>query len=147
MINKIFFKDFLTKKKALKYLLAIILFVIAVKFFLMDYIKPIFQDTFLPWVTFIVMFTSTAYMIYTYSLFEKVRSYIMLPIKKSKFLLAFTEGIIGVSFLERGAFLLIAAIICSNRTLYSVIVIILVAIWAILINIYLLLTINNRKKI
>ncbi len=124
-----------------------VLFTVFVKLFLADFIKPIFQEAFLPWITFITIFTSTAYTIYTYSLFEKVKTYIMLPIKKNRFLLAFTIGMIGISFLERGSFLIIGALICSSRPIYSITIIILVATWSILINIWVLLTVNNHKKI
>ncbi|AKB25256.1 hypothetical protein MSMTP_1787 [Methanosarcina sp. MTP4] len=147
MLSKIFFKDLVTKKKVFKYLLGMVLFTVFVKLFLADFIKPIFQEAFLPWITFITIFTSTAYTIYTYSLFEKVKTYIMLPIKKNRFLLAFTIGMIGISFLERGSFLIIGALICSSRPIYSITIIILVATWSILINIWVLLTVNNHKKI
>lgn len=107
LISKIFLKDMLTNKKVKNYFLFIFIFVVFSYEIIGDFIYEVFSKSNIAFITMVVVLTSTAYLIYTYSLYEKVKNYISLPIKNSRFILGFILSLILVTFLERVSFIII----------------------------------------
>lgn len=146
-ISKLFLKDILTKRKIKQYIVVIIAFFISINLFFKEIIGTIFNDRYLSLLTVIIIFTSTAYIIYTYSLFEKIKQYIMLPIKSFRFIMNFAKSLFICALLERISFLLIGIILFSDSPLLASTTVLIYATLSILLNIWILLILNsNRKK-
>lgn len=147
MISKIFFKDMISKKTIERYIIAILLFYIACIEYLGAYIKPIINEKTLIWITVVVTITSNAYIIHTYSLFEKVKNYISLPINKKRFLLSFTFSLIIISLLERISFIIVITFLYAHNPLENIFLIISTAILCIEIDVWILLLLNRKRKV
>ncbi|WP_251861389.1 hypothetical protein [Clostridium sp. Marseille-Q2269] len=147
MISKIFLKDMITKKTIERYIIAILLFYIACIEYLGAFIKPIINEKTLIWITVVVTITSNAYIIHTYSLFEKVKNYISLPINKKRFLLSFTFSLIIISLLERISFIIVIAFLYVYNPLENIFLIISTVILCIEIDVWILLLLNRKRKV
>lgn len=145
--SKIFLKDMITKKKVKNYLLFIFIFAFIVCQLFGDSIKSAFNENNIPWITIIVIFTSTSYSLYTYSLYEKVKNYISLPIKNSRFLLGFIISLFFVSFLERVSLIIIVVCLSGTNLLLNISMVIVVSLLCILINVWMLILINRKNKL
>ena len=145
-VSKLFLKDILNKRKIKQYIFVIIAFFVSMNLYFKKIIGTIFSDRYLPLMTVIIIFTSTAYIIYTYSLFEKIRQYIMLPIKSFRFIMNFAKSLFICALLERISFLLIGIILCSDSPLLGSITVLIYAILTILLNIWILLFLNCNHK-
>lgn len=145
--TRIFLKDMVTKKKVKNYLIFIFLFLIIAYQAFGEFIRDTFGMSNISYITMAVMITSTAYLIHTYSLYEKVKNYISLPISNSRFLLGFVFSLILVSLLERISFLLIVVVVSNNNLLINIPVVVIGSILAILINVWILILINKKRKL
>lgn len=145
--SKIFLKDMITKKKVKNYLVFIFICAFILSQLFEDFIKSAFNENNISWITMIVIFTSTAYSIYTYSLYEKVKNYISLPIKHSGFLLGFIISLFFVSFLERVSLLIIVVCLSGTNILVNISMVIAISILCILINVWMLMLINRKNKL
>lgn len=144
--SKIFLKDMITKKKVKNYLLFIFLFALIVYQLFGEFIKSTFNENNISWITMIVIFTSTSYSIYTYSLYEKVKNYISLPIKHSRFLLGFIISLFLVSFLERISLIITVVCLSGTSLLVNISMVLAVSILCILINVWMLMLMNRKSK-
>lgn len=145
--TRIFLKDMITKKKVKNYFIFIFLFFIIAYESFGEFIRDTFGMSNISYITMAVMITSTAYLIHTYSLYEKVKNYISLPISNSRLLLGFVFSLILVSLLERISFLLIIVLISNNNLLINIPLVIIVSILSILINVWILILINKKRKL
>lgn len=145
--TRIFLKDMITKKKVKNYFIFIFLFFIIAYESFGEFIRDTFGMSNISYITMAVMITSTAYLIHTYSLYEKVKNYISLPISNSRLLLGFVFSLILVSLLERISFLLIIVLISNNNLLINIPLVIIVSIFSILINVWILILINKKRKL
>ncbi|MBE6051048.1 MAG: hypothetical protein E7214_10465 [Clostridium sp.] len=145
--TRIFLKDMVTKKKVKNYLIFIFLFLIIAYQAFEEFIRETFGLSNISYITMAVMITSTAYLIHTYSLYEKVKNYISLPISNSRFLLGFVFSLILVSLLERISFLLIVVVISNNNLLVNIPIVVIGSILAILVNVWVLILINKKRKL
>lgn len=145
--SKIFLKDMITKKKVKNYLLFIFLFAFIVYQLFGEFIQSAFNENNISCITMIVIFTSTSYSICTYSLYEKVKNYISLPITRSRFLLGFIISLFFVSFLERISLIIIVVCLSGTNLLVNISMVIIVSILCILLNVWMLMLINRRNKL
>ncbi|WP_294354852.1 hypothetical protein [uncultured Clostridium sp.] len=120
LISKIFLKDMLTNKKVKNYFLFIFIFAVFSYEIIGDFIYEVFSKSNIAFITMVVVLTSTAYLIYTYSLYEKVKNYISLPIKNSRFILGFILSLILVTFLERVSFIIIVVCVACENILINI---------------------------
>ena len=120
LISKIFLKDMLTNKKVKNYFLFIFIFAVFSYEIIGDFIYEVFRKSNIAFITMVVVLTSTAYLIYTYSLYEKVKNYISLPIKNSRFILGFILSLILVTFLERVSFIIIVVCVTCENILINI---------------------------
>lgn len=146
MMSKIFLKDIITKRIIKMYIIGIILFYLLLEGDLGKLINPIISARNLIWITMLVIGTSTAYIIHTYSLFDKVKLYISLPINKKRFILSFIFSLIIVALLERVSFISIVVFMYCDNPLVNILLIIITSVLCIEINIWGLMLLNENKK-
>lgn len=145
--TKIFLKDMLSMKKVKNYVLFICIFAFIISNIFEDFLGVGFNEKFIPYFAALAILTSTAYTIYTYSLYEKVKNYISLPIKKTNFLLGFILSLIIVSFLERVSLLIILVYFSGINVLQNICLVSLISIFCILINVWMLIILNRKSKV
>ncbi|SFU81343.1 hypothetical protein SAMN04487886_11828 [Clostridium sp. DSM 8431] len=145
--TRIFLKDMITKKKVKNYCIFIFLFFIIAYETLQEVIRDTFGNSNISYITMVLMITSTAYLIHTYSLYEKVKKYISLPISNARLLLGFVFSLILVSLLERISFLIIIVLISNNNLFVNIPLVIIVSILSILINVWILILMNKKAKL
>lgn len=144
--NNIFLRDFVTFKKIKNYVIYIFLFAIFTNIFFED--KHVFQISSLACSTIGIgiAFTSTAYVIYTYSTFENMKLYLTLPIGKWKLFFSYFFALWTCTVIQRISFVIVIIINFGSNVLLNSILLLLNSGAAILINIGILLSKNGKRK-
>lgn len=146
MISKIFLKDLINKKRVVRYLIILLSFTIIMKQYSSTINQSLINEKSVIFVTAGVILTSILYVVHTYSLFEKVKSYLCLPISKKRLLLSFIFSLICISFLERLSFIIIIIFMCSKSPFLNSFLVIETSILFILGDVAYLIANNKRSK-
>lgn len=145
--SKMFLWDFITPKKMKNYLLCIFLFAILTQIFFED--ENVFQmDSFAYSTIGIgIAFTSTAYVIYTYSTLENIQLYLTFPIGKWKLFGAYFAALWICTLIQRISFVIVIIVNAGSHILENSILLLVNSGAAVLINIGILLGKNGKRKV
>ncbi len=144
--NKMFLRDFMTQAKIKKYILYMLGFAALIKLFFQD--KTIFyiSDIAGSMIGLGIAFTSTAYIIYTYSTLENIKFYLTLPIKKWKMFLAYFLALWICTLIQRISFVIIIIADFGTHVVQNIILLVMSSAAAVLINIGILLGKNAKER-
>lgn len=146
--TRMFLKDFITRRKTIKYIAILTLFSVFLKAFYTGGQNKPYQLSWNIGVTLgiCVAFSSTLYVIYTYSNVDKIRLYISLPLSKSKIFAGYFFALFSCTILQRVSFIIIGMIFLGNSRWEDIILTVISSAVAILINIGFFLG-KNRNNI
>ncbi len=141
-----FLRDFMTQAKIKKYILYMLGFAALIKLFFQD--KTIFyiSDIAGSMIGLGIAFTSTAYIIYTYSTLENIKFYLTLPIKKWKMFLAYFLALWICTLIQRISFVIIIIADFGTHVVQNIILLVMSSAAAVLINIGILLGKNAKER-
>ena len=144
--TKMFLWDFITPKKVKKYVLYIFLFAILTQI-LFEY-KNIFHINSFACSTIGIgiAFTSTAYVIYTYSVLENIKLYLTFPIGKWKLFGAYFSALWVCTVIQRISFVIVIIANFGDHSLENSVLLLINSGAAVLINIGILLGKNGKRK-
>ena len=146
--TNVFFRDFITKEKVKRYFLYLVLFALGIWILRMnDNLIALNQG----WIGFFgitVAFASTSYTIYTYSLAEKIRLYLTLPIGRYQIFFAYFFALFVVTMIQRISFFLVLLLFTESGVvlLEHVVLLIAVVFVTVLLNVGILLGRNRGSK-
>lgn len=145
--SKMFLWDFITPKKIKNYVLYLIVFAVLTGILFED--KEIFHINSFACSTIGIgiAFTSTAYVIYTYSIFENIKLYLTLPISKWKLFGAYFAALWVCTIIQRISFVIVVLVNYGSNILENSILLIVNSGVAVLINIGILLGKNGKRKV
>ena len=145
--SKMFLWDFITPKKVKKYVLYIFLFAMLTKIFFED--KNIFQINSFACSTIGIgiAFTSTAYVIYTYSILENIKLYLTFPIGKWKLFGAYFAALWICTVIQRISFIIVIIANFGSHIFENSILLLANSGAAVMINIGILLGKNGKRKV
>lgn len=141
-----FLRDFITQAKIKKYILYMLGFAALMKLFFQD--KTIFyiSDMAGSMIGIGIAFTSTAYIIYTYSTLENIKFYLTLPIKKWRMFLAYFIALWICTLIQRISFVIVVIAGFGTHIVQNIFILLINSGAAVLINIGILLGKNAKKR-
>ena len=143
--NKMFIRDFITPTKLKKYLIYIAIFAFLMELLFKDKVLIYFSDSASSVIGIGIAFSSTAYVIYTYSVLENIRLYLTLPIRKGKVFGAFFLALWLCSIIQRISFVIILIAYFNDHIIENIVLLLVNSGVAVLINIGILLGKNAKK--
>lgn len=144
--TRMFLKDFITVHKAIKYLITLILFGVFLWAFSIEGQNPAINGKVGVSLGICVAFSSTVYVIYTYSKIEKIKLYISLPVNKWRLFLGYFCALFSCTMIQRVSFIIMVLIFWGNSNWKNILLITIASAVAVLINIALFLGKNRNNK-
>lgn len=146
--TNVFFRDFITKEKVKRYFLYLVLFTLGIWILRMNGNLIALNQGWIGFFGITVAFASTSYTIYTYSLAEKIRLYLTLPIGRYQIFLAYFFALFVVTMIQRISFFMILLLFTESGVvlLEHIILLITVVFVTVLLNVGILLSRNRGSK-
>lgn len=146
--TNVFLRDFITKKKIKRYVLYLLFFTLGIWGLKMSGNSIALKSEIIGILGITVAFASTSYTIYTYSLAEKIRLYLTLPIQRYQIFLAYFLALFAVTMIQRISFLFIILLFAESGIMLLEHMALLLAIVfvTVLLNVGILLGKNSRSK-
>ena len=146
MATKVFLRDFMTPKKIRNYLIAVVVFGGLIFSLSGGGESFVLSDSAGGMIGIGIAFTSTAYVIYTYSTWDKIRLYVALPIGKWKLLGGYFLALWLCTLLQRMSFVILVLAVFGKHVWENVCLLLLSSGAAVLINIGILLGRNAKRR-
>ncbi len=146
--TNVFFRDFITKEKVKRYFLYLVLFALGIWILRMNGNLIALNQGWIGFFGITVAFASTSYTIYTYSLAEKIRLYLTLPIGRYQIFFAYFFALFVVTMIQRISFFLVLLLFTESGVvlLEHVVLLIAVVFVTVLLNVGILLGRNRGSK-
>lgn len=146
--TNVFLRDFITKKKIKRYVLYLLFFALGILGLRMSGNSIALKSEIIGILGITVAFASTSYTIYTYSLAEKIRLYLTLPIQRYRIFLAYFLALFAVTMIQRISFLFIILLFAESGMMLLEHMALLLAIVfvTVLLNVGILLGKNSSSK-
>lgn len=146
--TNVFLRDFITKDKVKRYVLYLVLFTLGIGALRMNGNLIALKQELIGVLGITVAFASTSYTIYTYSLAEKIRLYLTLPMQRNQIFFAYFFALFAVTMIQRISFLLIILLFAESGMilLEHMILLIAVVFVTVLLNVGILLGRNGGSK-
>lgn len=146
--TNVFLRDFITKKKIKRYVLYLLFFTLGMWGLKMSGNSIVLKSEIMGISGITVAFASTSYTIYTYSVAEKIRLYLTLPIQRYRIFLAYFLALFAVTMIQRISFLLIILLFAESGIMLLEHMALLLAIVfvTVLLNVGILLGKNSSSK-
>ncbi len=146
--TNVFLRDFITKKKIKRYFLYLVLFALGIWVLRVNGNLIALNQEWIGLLGITVAFASTSYTIYTYSLAEKIRFYLTLPIGRYQILFAYFFALFTVTMIQRISFLLVILLFAESGVmlLEHIVLLITVVFVTVLLNVGILLAKNKGSK-
>ena len=144
---KLFLYDFVTNRKMKRYGIAITLFFIAS--FCYHLINPAFyvEETTMSGIGLSMAFLSTLYGIYSYSTLDRIKAYLMLPLKKLHVFFAFIFAQYFSLILERMSFVIIFVLFFTKSPILMISYLILGSLIAVVFDTVIVMSRNNKRTL
>lgn len=146
--TNVFLRDFITKKKIKRYVLYLLFFTLGIWGLQMSGNSIALKSGIIGILGITVAFASTSYTIYTYSLAEKIRLYLTLPIQRHQIFLAYFLALFAVTMIQRISFLFIILLFAESgiMLLEHMALLLTIVFVTVLLNVGILLGKNSGSK-
>lgn len=147
-LTNVFLRDFITKEKIKRYVLYLVLFTLGIWVLRMNGNLIVLNQELIGFLGITVAFASTSYTIYTYSLAEKIRLYLTLPIGRYQIFWTYFFALFAVTMIQRISFLLVILVFTESGVvlLEHIVLLITVVFVTVLLNVGILLGRNKGSK-
>lgn len=146
--TNVFLRDFITKEKVKRYILYILLFTVGIWLLRMNGNRIALNQKWIGLLGITVAFASTSYTIYTYSLAEKIKLYLTLPMEQYQIFFAYLFALFAVTMIQRVSFLLVILLFAESGIVLveDIVVLITVVFVTVLLNVGIFLGRNKGSK-
>jgi len=142
---KLFLYDFVTNKKIRKYIIAIVIFLVAALYYHKNNNEWMLGTAAMSNIGLSIAFLTTLYSIFSYSTIDRIKAYLMLPCKKSEVFFSFVFAQYFSLLLERMSFVIIVAAFFTKEPVLIVAYLLLSSLIAVVLDTVVLISLNKKR--
>jgi hypothetical protein len=144
-MSKLFLYDFITNKKSMRYLLAIVIFTVAALYWHTNNPDWMLGASAMSNIGLSIAFMTTLYGIFSYSTMDRIKAYLMLPCKKSAVFFSFVFAQYFTLLLERMSFVMVAALFFAENPAVIIAYLLLSSLVAVVLDTVFMMGLNKKR--
>jgi hypothetical protein len=141
---KLFYYDFITDKKSMKYIAAVVMFIAAALYFRINNPHWSLGTAAMSNIGLSIAFMTTMYSIFSYSTMDRIKAYLMLPCKKSEVFFSFVFAQYYTLLLERMSFVIVAAVLFTENPAVIIAYLLLSSLAAVMLDTVFMMALNRK---